>query len=548
MNIPLLWPVGGLFSLLRELHMLQQNSYFASRYLKWVLHSRKKYVYHALILVLFVLAFILFGSSRPMAMTIGFGVWPLTMIPVWFRSRKKAIKPLVFTARVKRQIVTACVLLSAAGVLTVFVLEWMIYVLIVLSVLTPLTALARTVRGDRYLVTIDQDFAAVISACATAKPGRLETWINAPIEAAVRRYYYNDARRILREHKPMIVIGITGSYGKTSTKYALTRLLEEKYNVCCTPGNFNTTLGVVRTIRENLRPTDDVFIVEMGAKKVGDIREICELVQPDMGIITSVGEQHLDTFKTPENVCRTKFELADAVARKGGRIYLNMDCEPERERAGGYDHVGYGHGEWDVRITEGTSDRMGSSFVLNREGRFLSLQTKLLGAHAVLNLAGAVAVAMDLGVSERDIRFAASKLTPVSHRLELKPFLKGSLLIDDAYNANPAGSLEAVRVLSCFDGYRKILITPGLVELGEREYACNADLGRAAMDVCDLIVFVGQKRSVPLMAGARESARFDESCVRVVSSFREAMDSVSGSLNASTVTLLENDLPDNYSE
>lgn len=525
MNIPLLWPalsctflaVGGLFSLLRELHMLQQNSYFASRYLKWVLHSRKKYVYHALILVLFVLAFILFGSSRPMAMTIGFGVWPLTMIPVWFRSRKKAIKPLVFTARVKRQIVTACVLLSAAGVLTVFVLEWMIYVLIVLSVLTPLTAL-------------------------------LALWINAPIEAAVRRYYYNDARRILREHKPMIVIGITGSYGKTSTKYALTRLLEEKYNVCCTPGNFNTTLGVVRTIRENLRPTDDVFIVEMGAKKVGDIREICELVQPDMGIITSVGEQHLDTFKTPENVCRTKFELADAVARKGGRIYLNMDCEPERERAGGYDHVGYGHGEWDVRITEGTSDRMGSSFVLNREGRFLSLQTKLLGAHAVLNLAGAVAVAMDLGVSERDIRFAASKLTPVSHRLELKPFLKGSLLIDDAYNANPAGSLEAVRVLSCFDGYRKILITPGLVELGEREYACNADLGRAAMDVCDLIVFVGQKRSVPLMAGARESARFDESCVRVVSSFREAMDSVSGSLNASTVTLLENDLPDNYSE
>ncbi|MBP5618644.1 MAG: UDP-N-acetylmuramoyl-tripeptide--D-alanyl-D-alanine ligase [Clostridia bacterium] len=504
--------VGGAFALLSDLHMLQQNSYFASRYFTWLGGNLTKYIGRVLFLAILIVC-----SFWEIPFLVACTLYAVIEIPRWFSLRKKAITPLVFTARVKRQIVTASLILACVGVGTVLWCSAFAYALIALTTLTPFTAV-------------------------------LALWINAPIEAAVRRWYYCDAKRILRNHKPMTVIGITGSYGKTSTKYALARLLDEKYNVCYTPGNFNTTLGVVRTIREHLKPTDDIFIVEMGAKKVGDIREICDLVEPDLGIITSVGEQHLDTFKSLENIVRTKFELADAVNRKHGKIYLNMDCAPEAERAPQYDFVGYGHGDCDVRITDGGSDRLGSSFALTREGRILSLQTKLLGAHAIVNVAGAAAVAMDLGVSDRDLRFAVRQLAPVSHRLELKPYLKGSLLIDDAYNANPAGCLEAVRVLSAFEGYRKIIITPGLVELGEREYACNAALGRAAMDACDLIVFVGQKRSEPLVAGAKESPKYYESRVHVVSAFREAVDLIAGSLDASTVVLLENDLPDNYSK
>ena len=153
---------------------------------------------------------------------------------------------------------------------------------------------------------------------------------------------------------------------------------------------------------------------------------------------------------------------------------------------------------------------------------------------------------MDLGVSDRDLRFAVSKLAPVSHRLEMKPFRNGSLLLDDAYNANPAGCLEAVRVLASFEGCRKILVTPGLVELGQREEACNMELGRAAMDVCDMVVFVGAERSKPLMAGAEKSKRFDPGKVLVASSFAEAMQLVSPELQSDCVVLLENDLPDNY--
>lgn len=504
--------VGGVFALLPDLHMLQQNSYFASRYLKWLGGSLTKYIGRILCLAILIVC-----SLWPFALIGAAAGYTAIEVIRSCRRHKKAIKPLVFTARVKRQIVTAALLLLAVGVCGVFWLRWLVYILMLLATLTPILAL-------------------------------LALWINEPLEAAVRRWYYRDAKRILREHKPMTVIGITGSYGKTSTKYALARLLEEKYNVCFTPGSFNTTLGVVRTIREHLRPTDDVFIVEMGAKNVGDIKAICDLVEPDLGLITSVGEQHLDTFKTLENVCRTKFELADAVNRKGGKIYLNMDCAPEAARAADYDHVGYGHGACDVTITDGACGRQGSAFTVTRGARSLELQTKLLGSHAIQNIAGAAAIAMDLGVSDRDLRFAVSQLAPVSHRLELKPFLKGALLIDDAYNANPAGSLEAVRVLAGFEGYRKIVITPGLVELGEREYACNVDLGRAAMDACDTVIFVGQKRSLPLLEGAKASDRYDAKRVSVVTSFREAMDIITGSLDATCVVLLENDLPDNYSK
>ena len=135
--------------------------------------------------------------------------------------------------------------------------------------------------------------------------------------------YVKDARRILESMPGLTVIGITGSYGKTSTKNFLHSLLSVKYNVLMTPESYNTTMGVVRTVRERLRPTHQVFIVEMGAKNPGDIREICDLVRPKYGMITSIGEQHLETFKTLDNIIKTKFELADAIPRRD--CLLNLD-------------------------------------------------------------------------------------------------------------------------------------------------------------------------------------------------------------------------------
>ncbi len=503
--------VGGCFALSGDLHMLQQNSYYLSRYGRWLKGSLGSYT-----LRIFWAVVLCVASFNIYALTAASALYALIYALSAPQKQKKAIKPLVVTARVKRQFFTAAVILLGCAVGAYF---WTpaVYLLILFACVTPLTA------------------------CVVKL-------INEPIEAAVRQYFIADAKRILRRHKPMTVIGITGSYGKTGTKFALARILQEKYNVAFTPASFNTPMGVVRTIREQLKPTDDIFIVEMGAKNIGDIKEICDIVHPDIAIITSVGPQHLETFKTLDNVARTKFELADAVKDKGGRIYLNVDSEPIAAKAGEYTCIRYGSRDADSVISDVTSGRYGASFTLNRKGEAITLQTKLLGAHNVQNLAGVVTVAIDLGVSERDIRFAVSKLDPVEHRLQLKPFINGSLLIDDAYNANPAGSLAAVDVLASFEGCRKIIVTPGLVELGDKEYQYNFDLGKKAAQLCDEIVLVGEKRSIPLADGARSVGGFPEERLHIVPTFKEAMTLLSGMTDSSCAVLFENDLPDNYSK
>ena len=150
--------------------------------------------------------------------------------------------------------------------------------------------------------------------------------VNSPIEKANRQYYINDAKKMLKACPDLKVIGITGSYGKTSVKYYLSTVLKAKYNVLMTPESYNTPMGVVKTIREQLRPTHEVFVCEMGARHVGDIKEICDIVFPEYGIITSIGEQHLETFKSIDNIIKTKFELYDAVSDKS-KMFLNGDTE-----------------------------------------------------------------------------------------------------------------------------------------------------------------------------------------------------------------------------
>ena len=150
-------------------------------------------------------------------------------------------------------------------------------------------------------------------------------FLNSPMEKAVNQHFVNDALSRLRQMPDMKIIGITGSYGKTSVKFYLKTLLEARYSVLMTPESFNTPMGVVRTIREHLRPDHEIFLCEMGARHVGDIKEICDMVHPDWGVITSIGPQHLETFFTMENIVHTKFELADALPDHG-TLFLNGDC------------------------------------------------------------------------------------------------------------------------------------------------------------------------------------------------------------------------------
>ena len=505
----------GLFSITQYFHMLQQNSYYNSRYCKWLFETGyKKIILNLVSLVILTVLFVfkLFIITIILSM-----IYLIFTVFISVMKQKTAIKPIVFTARIKRMYFSYFILLAVFAVLSNTVSYLFNYILLVLSFVTTFVSM-------------------------------LIILINTPIESIIKKYYINDAKKILRNNKNLKIIGITGSYGKTSTKYILARILQEKYNVLYTPGSYNTTLGVVRTIREMLKPSHEIFICEMGAKNTGDIKQICDIVQPDCAIITSIGPQHLETFKTIDNIINTKFELADAVKRKNGTVYLNFDNEFIKSKAENYNFVSYSANEGQLKISDIKGSAFGYSFSIEYKNQKFELNTKLLGMHNVLNIAGAVAVAIDLGVSIKQIKFAVDKLSAVEHRLELKPFIKGSLLIDDAYNSNPCGSNESLNVLNRFENYRKILVTPGMVELGDIEYDENYKLGKKAAELDFEIVLVGKERTKALADGIKSVNSFDINKMLIVSSFKEAMVHLNKVVDNNCVVLFENDLPDNYSK
>ena len=391
--------------------------------------------------------------------------------------------------------------------------------------------------------------------------------INRPIEKAVNQHYINDAKRILRSNPEMTIIGVTGSYGKTSVKFFLQTLLQQRYSVLVTPESYNTPMGVVITIRKFMKPSHEIFVCEMGARYVGEIKEICDLVHPHHGVITSIGPQHLDTFGSIENIKKTKFELADALP-EGAMLFLNGDNEyiadylesrggdegPSESglagarKTGGYGNVtfyysqgsGEGYTASDIRLSN-----LGTDFTVTApDGESERYQMKLVGAHNVINVMGAIAVANRFGIPLKELRIPVRRLRPAQHRMEMKE--SGEVtIIDDAYNSNPIGSKAAVETLALFDGIR-ILITPGMVELGEDEDEYNRRFGTYAADCCDWILLVGEKHTAPIREGIL-SKGFPEGNCRTFGKVEEAIDfayRIRG--EGHKYILLENDLPDNY--
>ena len=372
--------------------------------------------------------------------------------------------------------------------------------------------------------------------------------VNLPMEKFIQKRFYKDAKRILNQNKDLIIIGITGSYGKTSSKYILSRILSEKFNVLMTPGSYNTTMGVVRTIREQLRPVHEVFVVEMGAKEKGDIKEICDLVKPRYGLITSIGPQHLETFKNIETVIDTKFELADSLP-EDGKAFLNYSNEYIYNKKTGKNSISYaldkadGINYWAENIVVGSR---GTTFDLcSDKGLQLKLGTQLLGTHNVLNIVGACSIALELGVSPERIARGVGKIPPVPHRLEIKRVSPDYILIDDAYNANPEGARDAFNVLKNFHGYNKILVTPGLIELGTLEDKLNYELGSHAAEVFDKIILVGKKQTESIFKGIKDTG-YEMNNVYVAENLKEALTQLHQLDLNPKVILFENDLPDDY--
>lgn len=510
--------IASTLGFIDSMHFFQLNSYRFDTHSKWIRENMRKYLSHNIISVLLLI--IVFLSVSPAVKCTLSAV--LFLIACKVEKPKKAKKPLVYTPRVKRMCFTTAVIV----ILTV--------------VLSSLYGFNNA--HESYALCFIAGIYAVVPYLVF-----LCNLINKPVELSINRYYTNDAKKMLRQCPDLKIIGITGSYGKTSVKYYLTTLLKSKYNVLMTPESYNTPMGVVKTVRGSLKSTHEIFVCEMGAKWVGDIKELCDIVHPQHGVITSVGPQHLESFKTLDAVKSTKFELADAL-ETSGMLFLNADDQNICDYGYKRDNiVTYAiDNDADYKAFDITVNDRGTTFsVKTKDGETESYSTKLIGRHNVLNIVGAIAISHKMGIELKELRAAVRKLEGVPHRLQLTD--KGNVtIIDDAYNSNPSGTKAALEALSLFDGF-KILVTPGMVELGEKQDELNREFGRNAAAVCDYVVLVGEKQAVPIKAGLLDE-NYSESKIFVAKTIHEALNHVYAlqSGGKKKIILLENDLPDNY--
>ena len=539
LTVPAFW-----LTLRYNMHMFQLNVYMNGEQTAWLRKNlRLQWILIFAMAAGVIKMFASIAQSRALDIVLDIIVWlTLIIIILVYRVMKEMNqkKKLVFTPRVKRM--TASIIILAC-----------------LPVVIVLIRAATGHAGPLLLPVLGGYMLCMVGAQLFMN--MVANTVNRPIERGVNQHYINDAKRILRSNPDITVIGVTGSYGKTSVKFFLQTLLQAKYSVLVTPESYNTPMGVVITIRKFMKPSHQIFVCEMGARYVGEIKEICDIVHPDHGIITSIGPQHLDTFGSLENIQKTKFELADALP-EGNILFLNGDNDyileelsrKKEQRAADarsgsvYDDPVMYHSE---RIGEGyyASDvsvsNLGTEFTVTApDGESERYQMKLIGAHNVINVVGAIAVAHRFGISLRDLRIPVRRLRPVQHRMEMKD--NGNVtIIDDAFNSNPIGSKAAVETLALFDGIR-ILITPGMVELGADEAEYNRKFGTYAAECCDWILLVGEKHTEPIREGILEKGFPEKRCL-VFGKVEEAIEyayKIRGEQHK--YILLENDLPDNY--
>lgn len=310
------------------------------------------------------------------------------------------------------------------------------------------------------------------------------------------------ANRKIAQMQGLKVIGITGSYGKSSVKEFLSQMLEKKFNVLKTPGNTNTEIGVAEVVLKNLKPEHQVFIVEAGAYKIGEIKKIAEMVKPRIGIITAVKDAHLGLFGSLENIKKAKFELIESLPEFGVAIFNNDNAgSAELAERAKNKVIRYGKSDGsDLRAEKLEADVDGVSF----EVKGVKFFAPLPGLQNVSNILGAMAAALELGMKLEDLVDTVAGLKTRDHTLTVKKISADLVLVDDTYNANPDGVIAGLDYLSLFKDWQKIVVFPGMLELGERTDAEHQRVANKMSEVCDFVVLTSHDFDKSLMAGFEE--------------------------------------------
>ncbi len=544
----------------RLLHLLQLEHYENARLLLWLRRRGELLAPRELLAatLVFAAATIAQASGSPwLCGALLLASCPLAAPGVadW---RREAITPLVFTGRAKRLLAAA--LLPPAALLVATI------------------ALAATGLTTATLACVLA--LGVLLLAAAPWTLTLANRVLQPLQRSINRRYEQRAIGSLRDHNPLVV-AITGSYGKTTTKFCVGAVLEADRPTLVTPESYNSYLGVLRTINEHLQPSHEAFVVEMGMFRRGDIAELCELVHPKIGVITAIGPMHLERLGSIEAIAAAKGELLDALPPDGH--FVTNGADPRCLQLAARSHVPVTLFEVEhppapadvaqapqaplsttrtpllsqknnpptrvlatnVRLAEGRT-----TFTLAvdpPDGPEVEVSAGLLGAHNVSNLLAAAAVGHVLGMPLPRIAQGLAQVEAPAHRLQpIHNRAAGVVVIDDAYNSNPDGAAAALQVLREHPATRRLLVTPGMVELGALEAELNRRFGEQAAAVCDIAILVGPARTAPIREGLI-GAGLAESSIQVVRDIAEATTLLAGLTRAGDVILFENDLPDTYS-
>lgn len=535
LSISVLNAVLLFFSSMKFILVLQQCGYHGRRYFKWLSNKDTPYLSRLMLLCLLGLLFfcVLNTCFAPLAGNaaatyIGFASYLLfAILYINTESSVNAKVPLKKTKRIVRLCITYCLVLAA----------------FTFGIIVLMNFLAFLIKDEIF---------ALLRFCVICGTPILMPYllfvaygINHPLEVAIARRYKRMAVAKLN-NTDVLKIAITGSYGKTSVKEILKTILSQKYRVLATPASYNTPLGIALTVKQ-LDSTHDVFIAEMGARSAGDIKELAQMVKPKYGVLTGVNNQHLETFGSIDVTKNTKFELFESLS-DGGVGFFSSDNDNSVElmqRFSGEKYSAGIKGENNlVTATDVKTDLRGMSFTLNFGSKSVKCATVLLGKHSVRNICLAAAVAYKIGLTPKEIADGINRIKSVGHRLELMPNNKNIVIIDDSYNSNVDGVNAAMDVLDTFTG-RKIVLTPGLVELGKMENIANREFGRTLATHADIVIIIGRHNAEMLINGLLE-AGFNRENIKFAKSLNKGNRLLNEMLKEGDVVLFENDLPDNY--
>lgn len=364
-----------------------------------------------------------------------------------------------------------------------------------------------------------------------------------PLDRFLKKKIIRQAKEKLSGFKDLQIIAITGSYGKTTTKEVLYTILSEKFEVLATQGTKNTPLGISRLILSDLTRKHQVFIVEMGAYEKGDIKELCDIVGPNISILTGITLQHLERFGNIENIIHAKFEILEALWKNDFSVVDSSTKAVQKwlqEKSLSVKNI--------VQVKKWIPYTYLENFWgIEFELEWKRLQTKLLSNYIIETLQICWQIWKKLWMDFKNFQSGVNKVDYIEHRMELIHNIQSNIyVIDDSFNGNVEWIRSIIDLLKCvpFSG-RKIFVAGGVVELWSESDTVNSMLWSEIAEVADRVLLIKWPVGNALNKGL-EKMWYDKNNVSIYETPLSLHEDIKNITIPWDVIVFQNDLPDNY--